>query len=463
MDPAIVGSSQFIQLFQTTLPGNYLGSAEQIFSQPLVYTPLNSTTQFVYWATTQNNVYKMDAATGEILLSRNLHIPFQQADLDGCTDIDPYIGVTGTGVIDPDTDTLYLAAKTYEDQDITTPQGKPAGRYYIHAIDANDLSERPNFPINFEGLVPRNSPTRNFNGGIQLQRPGLLQSGQFIYAGFGSHCVQYNFTGWLIGLDKTSGELVENWATEGEGVPNSTPGGSIWQSGGAIASDDSGSMFFATGNGYASQLADIPVNGHNPPTAIEEAACHLTINDDGSTTLIDFFMPWNKQELDGDDKDLGVTPLELLPSEFSCGTYTRMGCVTDKFGMTYFLDMDNLGGYRNGADGYDDVIASYQQVSAVYAGAGVYPVQTGSGYIYINGKSLLDKLSLRTPQPFLTLSLQISGGLPDLRIRIFLRERHPSLHGDSPVKGEQRRHPRCKSRHGHFPGRPGGHRHLLGI
>ncbi|CRK24406.1 hypothetical protein BN1723_013289 [Verticillium longisporum] len=39
MDPAVVRSSQFDRIFQTTLPGRYGGRAEQIFSQPLVYTP----------------------------------------------------------------------------------------------------------------------------------------------------------------------------------------------------------------------------------------------------------------------------------------------------------------------------------------------------------------------------------------------------------------------------------------
>lgn len=100
------------------------------------------------------------------------------------------------GVIDPTTETLYVAAKTYVDQDGGEgPQGRPAGRYYIHALDVNDLSERDNFPIDLEGMVARNNPTRMFNGGINLQRPGLLHLGQFVYIGFGSHCGQYNFTG----------------------------------------------------------------------------------------------------------------------------------------------------------------------------------------------------------------------------------------------------------------------------
>ncbi|KAM0491044.1 hypothetical protein D7B24_002172 [Verticillium nonalfalfae] len=381
MDPAVVRSSQFDQIFQTTLPGRYGGRAEQIFSQPLVYTPGDK--QYVYLATTQNNVYKLDAQTGEILASRNLHIPFLSADLDGCYDIQPHVGVTGTGVIDPDTGTYYLLAKTYENQELVdVAQGRPAGRYYLHALDVNDLSERPNFPVDLEGTVARNNPDRSFNGGIHLQRPALLHVGQHIYAGLGSHCVKFNFTGWVMGWDKTTGEQVERFATQGEGVPQNTEGGGLWMAGGGLASDDQGSIFFATGNGYAGQLAEIPVNGRNPPTSLEEAAVHMTIQEDGSLDLVDFFIPWDKRAMDGDDKDLGSSPLQILPNEFSCGSIRRIGVVTGKNKKTYFINLDDMGGYRNGEDRFDNIIQTYEHENSVYAGAGVYPGQ--GGYIYIN-------------------------------------------------------------------------------
>jgi hypothetical protein len=106
MDPAIVGSAQFGLLYKTHLPGTYLINGqnvpEQIFSQPLVYTGSDGV-QYVYVATTQNNVYKINAKTGVIMASRNLHRPFLVSDLNGCVDINPTVGVTATGVIDPDT------------------------------------------------------------------------------------------------------------------------------------------------------------------------------------------------------------------------------------------------------------------------------------------------------------------------------------------------------------------------
>lgn len=81
MDPNVVVSSDFGQIFKTLLPGNFQGmGAEQIFSSPLVYTG-NDGIQYVYVATTQNNLYKLNAKTGAIVASRNLHVPFLQVEL----------------------------------------------------------------------------------------------------------------------------------------------------------------------------------------------------------------------------------------------------------------------------------------------------------------------------------------------------------------------------------------------
>lgn len=186
-----------------------------------------------------------------------------------------------------------------------------------------------------------------------------------------------------MGWDKGTGNVVEHFTTEGGPEPNTTPGGGIWMSGGGLATDDKGSMFFATGNGYSSQLHGTPVPGRQPPTALEEAAINMKINDDGTLSVVDFFMPWEKEQLDGADKDLGTSPLELLQADvFTCPNVKRMGIVTGKSGKTYILNLDNLGGYQEGANHLDAVPQVTQNENSVYAGAGVYPLE--GGYVYIN-------------------------------------------------------------------------------
>ncbi|KAI5784974.1 WSC domain-containing protein [Peziza echinospora] len=383
LDPAVVGSSQFGIIWRKKLLGNYNGWTEQIYAQALVYTPDPTGKQFVYVASQMNMIYKIDAITGDILLSRNLHIPFLVAELDGCNDISYCIGSTATGVIDPETDTWFLTTKTYRDQS-GVEKGKLNGRYFIHAIDVHTLGEKPNFPINLEGLIASNNPIRMFQGGIHHQRPALMQSGPYIYAGFASHCVHDNFTGWVIGWHGQTGEIVAKFATQGG--PENKKGGGIWMSGGGLASDGPGRMFFGTGNGHASQLDKIPVPGRQPPTALEEAVVHMAILDDGSLKVVDFFMPWEKTQLDGADKDLGTSGIALLdPAVFSTPTVRRIGCIAGKSGKLYFLNLDDLGGYQMGKNKKDAVLQVVELKNSVFATAGSYPGGADEGaYVYVN-------------------------------------------------------------------------------
>lgn len=84
----------------------------------------------------------------------------------------------------------------------------------------------------------------------------------------------------------------------------------------------------------------------------------------------------------GPDTDLGTSPLVLLPNTFSCPNSRRMGIVTGKSGKSYFLNMDDLGGYCMGPNKGDAVPQVTPHQNSVYAGAGVYPLE--GGYIYIN-------------------------------------------------------------------------------
>lgn len=329
-----------------------------------------------------NIAYILDAVTGEIINHRQLKIPFLVTpDLEGCNDIADCVGSTATGVIDPDTGTWYVTTKTYEDQTKTTAQGLKAGRYYIFALDTVTLESRPNFPIPLEGVVGDNAPWRMFEGGKHHQRPALLQVGNYVYAGFASHCVQWNFTGWIIGWHATEGTLVTKYAMEGGHETNGI-GGGVWMSGGGLASDNAGRMFFASGNGYASQLADDPVPGRQPPTSLEEAVVNMAINEDGSLTPTDFFMPWEKRDLDGMDKDLGTSGFILLqPDVFSTASVKRIGTVAGKTGKLYFLNLDDLGGYQMGANRKDKALQVIEMAGPVFASAGTWPFD--GGYVYV--------------------------------------------------------------------------------
>ncbi|KAI5363831.1 putative quinoprotein alcohol dehydrogenase-like superfamily [Septoria linicola] len=391
LDPRVIASADFGNIWIAKLSGNFGGiGQEQVLSQPLVYTAGDGI-QYVYVATTQNNLYKINAKTGDIVKTRNVGVPFLAADLNNCNDISPAIGVSGTGVIDPSTGLWYFTSKTYSEQfqgttfGVGSSPGRANGRYYFHAVSTEDLSSAPNFPRPVHGTVFRNNNRRMLIAGDQHQRPALLQVGQYIYTGWASHCIQYNYTGAVIGFDKTTGAIVEAFATQGGAEANTVPGGGIWMSGGGLAYDGAGSMFFSTGksNGYAAQLPATghPVQGRQPPTALEEAVVNMKLHDDGTIEPVDFFMPWEKTQLDGADKDLGTTPFQLMPSTFTCPNSKRIGMITGKSGKTYWLNVDDLGGYQLGANRLDRAIQVFQHENAVYSAAGIQPV---GKYVYIN-------------------------------------------------------------------------------
>lgn len=108
MQPAIVGSTSFGILWTN----NYLPK-EKWYAKPLVYTPPGQK-QLVFIASSQNWIRTVDAVTGAAIKSRQVQPPFLQSDI-GCTDIPDTIGITGTPVIDPATNTAYFFAKGYRD------------------------------------------------------------------------------------------------------------------------------------------------------------------------------------------------------------------------------------------------------------------------------------------------------------------------------------------------------------
>jgi iron transport multicopper oxidase len=107
MHPATVGSPIFGILWKNTY-----NNKEKWYAKPLVYTPLAGGSQLVFTASAMNMIRTLDAVNGTLLNSRTLQPPFLQSEL-GCGDIPDYIGVIGTPIIDPATDTVYFFSKGY--------------------------------------------------------------------------------------------------------------------------------------------------------------------------------------------------------------------------------------------------------------------------------------------------------------------------------------------------------------
>jgi hypothetical protein len=100
----------------------------------------------------QNRIYTLDAVNGTLIASRDLNLegesPFLVSDLGSCNDISAFVGITGTPVIDPATDTAYFWAKSYN---APGALGWQNGAYKFHAVDVVTLAEQQGFPTSIEG------------------------------------------------------------------------------------------------------------------------------------------------------------------------------------------------------------------------------------------------------------------------------------------------------------------------
>jgi len=187
MDPAVISGGSFGQIWKYTTP---TGASEQFYAKPLVFTPASTGRQVVLSFSEQNRIYSLDAVNGTLYATRDLGLegepPFLVSDLGSCNDISGTVGITGTPVIDPDTETIYFWAKSY----LGSAIGYQNGAYRFHAIDAVTLQEKPGFPVNIQGAPADNDNTRCFTGGTVLQRPSLNIVNGVVFAGFGGHCDQ---------------------------------------------------------------------------------------------------------------------------------------------------------------------------------------------------------------------------------------------------------------------------------
>ena len=140
----------------------------------------------------------------------------------------PKIGVTGTPVIDPSSNTIYA---------VTQSVSTTAGYFHrLHALDITTGAEK------FGGPVTINGPA--WDASQHLQRPGLMLANGNVYIAFGSNGDVQPFHGWIFAYNASNLSQVAVWndtATGGEG--------GIWMGGAGIVGDVFGNLFVSTGNG----------------------------------------------------------------------------------------------------------------------------------------------------------------------------------------------------------------------
>lgn len=342
----------FAQNFEVPVKG-------QVYAQPLV----SAGTLFV--ATEDNWIYGVDSETGEVKWERNVGTPWNSGDI-GCEDLFPHVGVTGTPVIDPNTNTAYFFSKTYESG------GSGPAEWKMHAIDLATGNERSGFPVTIAGNA-KNLPV-TFDPTHQLQRPALLLMNGVVYAGFGGHCDINPFHGWIVGVS-TAGQIKTMWATTEAGHN----GAAVWMGGGGIASDREGQILFSTGNSFSPQKGP----GNQPQEGfLGDSVIRAQIEPDGTLKPKDFFAPWDSEELDSQDLDLGSSaPISLPGPYFGTESTPHLLVQVGKAGVVYLLNRDDLGGMKQGPGEKNADLGETQLQNGVWGSLATWPGD--GGYVYV--------------------------------------------------------------------------------
>lgn len=345
----------------------------EIFGQPLVVANQNGG-MMVYVATTEDYVYafnvpaNLTSATCPTPTVVNLLQSFPgeyPADccyfgpgggkVGGCSnEIKPVVGVLGTPVIDPVTQTLYLVAESqvgpssgYNPGVCGNDQPPSAWVHRLHALDlkSNDfLKEKFNGPVQIPAAT---IGVQQFNSQKMIQRPGLLwlqnQTTPHVYVAFSMmDGVNPHPSGWIFGYAATS--------LTAKGYPftyATTPGvvgggGGIWQSGAGPAAgvDSSGNsfLFFNTADG----VFDLNTGGQDAANSFIKLTPNLQ-NVAGYFTPSDELYRWCNQ----DDLDFGSGGVTLVPDQTVSG-FPYLAVSAEKENYLWVMDRTNPGGFNAG-------------------------------------------------------------------------------------------------------------------
>jgi hypothetical protein len=328
LTPSNVNKSGFGRIFST--PVDYVVMAQPLY-MPNVTIPGQGVHNVVYVVTQADSVYAIDADTGAQLWYANM---LNSVGPGATTASGKYLpcgtapgftqeGIVGTPVIDPNTNTMYLVAKSLLNGTV---------RHHLHALDITTGNEQANSPALITATSVSNKGHKTvFNSLHQKNRPGLLLLNGVLYLGFGSNYCNDGNSGWVLSYNPTSlSQLAVFNTSPDQGLT------SIWQAGSGLAADEAGNIFVETAeaanNGY-----DIYQGG--------QTYCNSVVKLGPDLTVADYFTPWNVTTLNSNDFDLSSTGALVLPDQ--SGAYPHELIAGGKYGTAYVLDRDNMGMFSN--------------------------------------------------------------------------------------------------------------------
>ena len=265
-----------------------------LYGEPLVFS------HNVYVATEDDSVYALSSTSGRVVWVRHLARPVPSS-LVPCGDISPSVGITGTPVIDPTRNEIFVVADELRN-------ARPA--HVLIGLNATSGALEMQRVVDPPGAHPA----------ALLQRTGLtLDDGRVVFGMGGNDGDCSTYRGRVVSVS-------ENGANSEYFTVDSAPGerqGAIWMGGAAPVVDASGDVWVSAGNGS--------VYSSSQPYDDSDSVLELS----PSMHLLQYFAPTTWPSNNAQDLDMSTAPILLASGQV---------VLTGKSRIVYLLDGAHLGG-----------------------------------------------------------------------------------------------------------------------
>ncbi len=254
----------------------------------------------VFVATENDTVDALEAATGVVVWSRHLGTPVPAAALP-CGNITPTVGITGTPVIDPVRQEIFVVADELR-------AGHPS--HVLVGLSTATGAIEMTQAVDPAGADPA----------ALLQRTGLaLDAGRVIFGMGGNFSDCATYRGRVVSVAETGG-VPANFTVDAAADQSQ---GAVWMGGAAPVIDAHGTVWVSAGNGSVTSASQ----GYDD----SDSALALT----PTMGLVGYFAPSSWPDDNAHDRDMSMAPALLADGRV---------LVAGKAGIAYLLDGSRPGG-----------------------------------------------------------------------------------------------------------------------
>jgi FtsP/CotA-like multicopper oxidase with cupredoxin domain len=401
LNTTTVASSSFGLLGSLVAPKG-MPAFGKVYAQPLFVTNQTvtggSVHNLVIIATETDQIYAFDETTQAVVWHRDFTgtgVTPQSFQYSGCSDVNPYIGITGTPVIDRTLNNLYVVVATLENG---------TGVQRLHAISLASGADTIT-PMPISGSVTlATGGIAQFDPNYNMNRGALLEANGTIYTAFATHCDDHPNTthGWLFAYNPKTLQQVDSIVdtTNAAGGADLHFLGGPWMGGYGPSADSQGNIYIATGNGPFDGLSNF---GNSV----------LKLPGNLNMTGMTFFASTTANADNLLDDDLGSGGAMVLPDQ--AGSIPHLlaqagKCDANNNCYKRLLNRDSMGSQQANDAG---VAAKMNITGSIYGGPAYFADASGMSHIVYGGGTPLSTLNVNTSPLSLSTqsSFNIAGGL----------------------------------------------------